>query len=99
MCDFRPEVKGCADNLLTAPDARVVNVSYGKGSLKPTSPLIEIFGFVPEEHKVVITCLLSQKKVHEAIETLEQKLNFNEPNTGIAFSVNLDNFRLIRRES
>ena len=76
---------------LVALDAGVVNVSYGKGSVKPTSPLVEIFGFVPEEHKAVITCLLSQKKAHEVLEKLEQKFSFNKLNTGIAFSVNIDN--------
>ena len=81
------------DNLITflsAMDASVVSISYGKGSVKATSPLIESFGFMPEEHKVIITCLLSQKKAYEALDKLEQKFNFNKANTGIAFSVNVD---------
>ena len=75
---------------LTALDAGIVNVSYGRGSVKPTSPLVEIFGFMPEEDKVIITCLLSRKKAHEALDKLEQKFSFTKSNTGIAFSADVD---------
>jgi len=76
--------------LLTDMDIRVVNVSYGKGSVKSNSPLIDIFGFVPEENKVVITCLLSREEAGIVIDRLEKKFEFNKPNTGIAFTVCVD---------
>ena len=71
-------------------DTRLVNVSYGKGSVKSNSPLVEIFGFTPEEHKVIITCLLPKDKSGDVINRLEKKFDFNKPNTGIAFTVDVD---------
>ena len=71
-------------------EASVINISYGKGSVKSNSSLIELFGFVPEENKVVITCLLSQDKASEVINRLEKKFDFNKPNTGIAFTINAE---------
>lgn len=76
--------------LLTHLNASVVNISYGRGSVKANSPLVEVFGFVPEEHKVIITCLLSHDKADVVIERLEKKFDFNKKNTGIAFTVDVD---------
>ena len=75
---------------LTNMDANVVNVSYGKGSVKSNSPLIEVFGFLPEEEKVVIICLMAHDKADLVIDRLEKKFEFNKPNTGIAFAVSVD---------
>ena len=59
---------------------------YGKGSVKANS-FADIFGFVPEENKVIITSLLLSDKSDALIETLNEEFSFNKPNTGIAFSV------------
>ena len=75
---------------LTEMKASVVNVSYGIGSVKNNSPLIEIFGFVPEEDKVIITCLLSHEKANDVIDLLEKVFDFNKANTGIAFTIGVD---------
>ena len=68
---------------------RLLNVVYGKGSVK-SSYLIDAFGLVPEEQKVVITCLLQKKKSDEMIRMLTDKFHFDKPNTGIAFTVPVD---------
>ena len=75
---------------LTEMSANVVNITYGEGSVKHNSPLIEIFGFVPEKNKVIITCLLSHDKANEVINMLEKVFDFNKANTGIAFTVNVN---------
>ena len=75
---------------LNEMSANVVNISYGEGSVKHNSPLIEIFGFVPEKHKVIITCLLSHDKANEVIKMLEKVFDFHKVNTGIAFTVGVD---------
>jgi len=68
---------------------RLLNIIYGKGSVK-SSYLIDAFGLVPEENKVVITCLLNSKKSNEMIKSLTDKFNFDKPNTGIAFTIPVD---------
>lgn len=75
---------------LTEMDANVVNISYGEGSVKLNSPLIEVFGFVPEENKVIITCLLARDKANSVLDRLEKVFDFNKANTGIAFTVHVD---------
>ena len=75
---------------LTEMGANVVNVSYGEGSIKSTSPLTEVFGFVPELDKVIITCLLSHDKANDVISMLEKVFDFDKANTGIAYTVGVD---------
>ena len=75
---------------LTEMGATVVNISYGKGSVKSSSPLTEVFGFVPEEDKVILTGLISHDKANDVINMLEKVFDFNKANTGIAFSVSVD---------
>jgi hypothetical protein len=76
--------------LLSDIGARVANTVYGKGSVRANSSLLEAFGFVPEEHKVIITCLLPRDKGAATLETLVRKFAFDKPNTGIAFMVPVD---------
>ena len=76
--------------LLSGASANVVNISYGEGSVEHNSPLIEMFGFVPERDKVIITCLLTHYKANEMIDQLEKVFDFHKANTGIAFTVGVD---------
>ena len=46
-----------------------------------------MFGLVPEENKVVITCLLPSEKSDALLDMLVEKFNFDKPNTGIAFTI------------
>ena len=66
--------------------ARVINTIYGKGSVK-ASYLMDAFGLVPEENKVVIACLIPSDKLDAMFAMLVEKFDFNKPNTGIAFTI------------
>jgi len=68
---------------------RIVNILYGKGSVK-ANYLTDVLGLTPEENKVVITCLLNRKKSPDMFKMLNDDFNFHKPNTGIAFSIRLD---------
>lgn len=69
--------------------AKVVNILYGKGSAGG-GHLLNMFGFIPERHKAVITCLTSEAKAEEILAMLADKFDFNSPNTGIAFTIPVD---------
>ncbi len=53
-----------------------------------------MLGLVPEEHKVLITCLISRGKVDKVMEMLEREFHFNRPNTGIAFTIPIEKLSL-----
>ncbi|MGF7143174.1 hypothetical protein HNQ56_001596 [Anaerotaenia torta] len=74
---------------LSVSGGRLIDVIYGKGTVR-VSYLQEVFGLIPEENKVVITCLLPIQKTDEVLEMLVKKFNFSKPNTGIAFTVPVD---------
>ena len=74
---------------ITRNGGRLLNVIYGEGSVK-AGYLIDAFGLVPEENKVVITCLLLNRKTDEMIKMLAEEFEFDKPNTGIAFAVPVD---------
>lgn len=67
-------------------DCRIVHSIYGKGTIQE-HVLVEMLGLVPEENKVVITCILQKSKVEEIFELLLNKFKFCKPNTGIAFTI------------
>lgn len=73
-------------DVLSEAGGRLINIVYGKGSAK-LSYLRDMFGLVPEENKVVITCLLSSEKSDAVLDMLVTKLDFDKPNTGIAFTI------------
>jgi hypothetical protein len=56
--------------------------------------LVEILGFVPEENKVVVTCILTQEAVEGILETLKRDFHFDKPNTGIAFTIPISGISL-----
>ena len=64
---------------------KLVNICYGKGSVK-ANYLMDAFGFVPEENKVVIICLLAKRRTDKMFRMLNEQFHFNQPNTGIAFT-------------
>lgn len=75
---------------ITEAGGRLVNTVYGKGSVK-ASLLKDMLGLVSEENKVVITCLARGEDADSILGMLEQKFSFNKPNTGIAFTVPVEN--------
>ena len=65
---------------------RVINSVYAKGSVK-SSALLDAFSFVPDEHKIMICCLMPPESIDAAFKTLTEKFHFDMPNTGIAFTI------------
>lgn len=78
---------------LSEAGGRLVNVVYGKGSAK-SGYLRDMFGLVPEENKVVITCLLPGEKSDAVLNMLVSKFHFDQPNTGIAFIIPVEKLSL-----
>ena len=81
------------DQLLSAMSEKgchVINVVYGKGVVK-AGYLADALGLVPEEQKILITCLILNTKAEDVFEMLAADFNFNDPNTGIAFTIPVEN--------
>lgn len=77
------------DKLLTAlldTGAHLINTTYARGSVR-AGFLQSTFGLMPEEHKVVITCVLAREKSNAVMDMLAEKFHFDRPNTGIAFTM------------
>jgi len=77
------------DELLTKMldiGAKIVNTIYAKGSVNAGS-FQNVFGFVPEENKIIVTCLLPREKSDEALKMLISEFHFDKPNTGIAITI------------
>jgi len=66
---------------------RLATIIYAKGSVRAGGRLMEAFGFVPEENKVFIQCLMTAEHATAALEMLTHKFHFDRPNTGIAFTI------------
>lgn len=75
---------------LSEQGAQVVNVLYGTGSAN-TGYLSEMFGIKTEKQKAVIICLINDAKLGRTTEMLLRHFDFNSPNTGIAFTVPVEN--------
>jgi hypothetical protein len=78
--------KGILVKALRETGGRLINVVYGKGSVE-VSYLLDMLGLVPEENKVVITCLLPAEKSGAVLDMLANEFDFGKPNTGIAFTI------------
>ena len=77
------------DSLLeavTSTGGRLVSVEYGRGSAK-VNIIQDMFGFVPEEKKVMISCLMKKENSDEMIRILTDDFGFNNANTGIAYTI------------
>ena len=81
------------DQILSAMSEKgchVINIVYGSGSVK-AGYLADALGLVPEEHKILITCLILNTKAEVVFEMLTADFNFNNPNTGIAYTIPVEN--------
>lgn len=77
------------DRLLTALaecGGNLCNFYYGRGSVK-ASFLMDAFGLVPEENKIIITCLAPDNEIDAIFDMLVKDFHFNKPNTGIAYTI------------
>jgi len=73
-------------SVLLESGIHLTHTLYGKGTVE-ASYLQNMFGLIPEEKKVVITCLSTQVKIDAVLKQLVENFHFNEPNTGIAFTI------------
>ena len=76
-------------SLLTDFGARGIETVYAHGSMSP-SAIAAAFGFEAEQGKVMISCLLKSERAKELIDVLYKSYKFDEPNTGIAFSISVE---------
>ena len=74
---------------LTERGAKLINVEFGLGSARVSS-YIEVFGFDPEDKKVILICLMRRENAEKMFDVLYKEFHFDEPNTGIAFTLPLD---------
>lgn len=75
--------------LLLDSNCHLINIVYAKGSVK-TGYFKDMLGLVPEEKKVIITCLISGSLSGNLLDRLIEKFNFDKPNTGVAFVTPVD---------
>lgn len=76
-------------NFLIESRGHLIDVVYAKGSVKARY-FKDMLGLVPEEKKILITCLIASNLSEHVLEQLILKFNFDKPNTGIAFVVPVD---------
>ena len=76
-------------SLLNEYEARGIEVRYAHGSMSP-SAIAAAFGLEAVQNKVMLSCLLKKEKAKQLIHVLYHDYKFNQPNTGIAFSVTVE---------
>ncbi len=84
------------DALLSAlleEGAHLTNTIYGRGTVE-ANYLQNVLGLVPEEHKAMIMCVLPDSKTDAVTEMLVEKFHFDQPNTGIAFTIPIEHLSL-----
>lgn len=72
---------------------RLIHVVYGRGSVS-ADYLHAMLGLVPEENKGIITCLIPRSQVDAVLEMLVTQFHFENPNTGIAFTMPIEDTSL-----
>ncbi len=77
-------------SLLKENGAHLVDIIYGRGSVGK-SILAQAFGLDSDQKKAVISCLLPTENAKKVIDVLYNEFKFNKSNTGIAFSVPVQN--------
>ncbi len=75
--------------LLLGSGCHLIDVIYAKGTVK-SEFIRDMMGLVPEEKKVMITCLIAGNLTGQLLDQLVTKFHFDKPNTGIAFTVPVD---------
>lgn len=75
--------------LLLDSGCHLIDVVYAKGSIK-NGYFKDMLGLLPEEKKVMITCIMASNLSDQLFDQLITNFNFDKPNTGIAFVVPVD---------
>ncbi|MDR0439946.1 MAG: hypothetical protein LBI59_03045 [Candidatus Accumulibacter sp.] len=71
---------------LSKAGGQLINTIYGKGLVK-AGYLREALGLVPEDNRVLVTCLLPSEESGPVIEALTGEFDLDKPNAGIAFTI------------
>jgi len=74
---------------LHSNNAIYLNVMFGHGSLDG-SKIATLFSFATEPRKVVITAFVRTSQVSDIFNLLEEKFQFNQANTGFAFTIPIE---------
>ncbi len=75
--------------MLLDNSCHLIDLVYTKCSVQ-TGYFKDMLGLVPDEKKVMITCIVTGDKTSKILEQLITKFKFDKPNTGIAFVVPVD---------
>ena len=67
----------------------LANTAYGRGFFE-AGYLEYTFGLNKENRKTVITCISTSIKVDAFLDRLTNEFNFNDPDTGIAFTIPIE---------
>jgi hypothetical protein len=87
-----PKMQDWLIERLTAMGASAVNIFLAEG-IKRTQ-LLDLLGFV-DNQKILVVCLVKEDNVPQIFELLKTEL-FTGPNTGIAFTINIDAYAGIK---
>jgi hypothetical protein len=71
---------------LSEAGGQLISAIYGKGLVK-AGYLREALGLVPEDNRVVVTCLLPSEESGPLLDTLIAQFGLDKPNAGAAFTV------------
>jgi hypothetical protein len=77
---------------LTVMGASAINIFLASGIKK--TQLLDLLGLV-DNQKILIVCLIGEEVAPQMLELLKNEL-FTEPNTGIAFTINIDAYAGIK---
>ncbi len=84
ICDKKK--KSTFVKLMDLHGVKGIDISYGRGSATADA-FAQALGFEIEEHKVVISGLISTPRATELIKKLMTQHKFDRQNTGLAFTV------------
>lgn len=75
--------------LLLHSGCHLIDMIYAKGSVQ-SGYFRDMLGLLADEKKIMITCLLTSNLTPRLMEQFVNQLHFDNPNTGIAFVVSID---------
>lgn len=75
--------------LLVNSGCHLIDVVYAKGSVH-SGYFKDMLGLVPDEKKILITCIVTSDLTPQLMKQFVTELNFDQPNTGIAFVIPVD---------
>ena len=76
---------------LSESGIHLVNASFGRGFVE-SGYLEYTFGLARDVRVAVILCVSSRAKAEAFMKRLTDEFGFNEPHTGIAFTMPIENF-------